>query len=98
MFKSDKLTPLIHKLEKIEHNLVSIEYMLNREDNDKFVEVSAASTPITAQFHYMGFSLCLYDEIAEKWLKDLHAILQIEARKQRKEISKKTWGKECLGQ
>lgn len=91
MLNSDKLTPLIHDLEKTEHNLTIIENMLNRDDTEEFVTgvSNGVPTPIAMQITYRGGSLCLTDEIGERLMKDLHSILKVEANKLQKDISKK---------
>jgi hypothetical protein len=90
MLTSDKLTPLIKDLERVEHDLALLE---------KSFEVTIESdggegdvyypTSIFGKLMFRGGSIELNEEITKRMMKDLHSILKVQAKNLQDDIAKK---------
>ena len=88
MLKSDKLTPLIKDLERVEYNLKTLEECIEfkpdfNDPQQKFMRERFGC------LDFAGGRVELDEELAKVLMTDLHSILKVKAKNLQDDIAKK---------
>lgn len=88
MLKSDKLTPLIKDLERVEFNLKTLEECIEfkpdfNDPQQKYMRERFGC------LDFAGGRVELDEELAKVLMRDLHSVLKVKAKKLQDDIAKK---------